>query len=57
MLLQAREVLSIEQVSLLLGISRWTVMRMYKTNKIKTIMIGTRRLILREELDNLLKSK
>ena len=56
-LLQAREVLSIEQVSLLLGISRWTVMRMYKTNKIKTIMIGTRRLILREELDNLLKSK
>lgn len=56
-LLQAREVLSIEQVSLLLGISRWTVMRMYKTNKIKTITIGTRRLILREELDNLLKSK
>jgi excisionase family DNA binding protein len=56
-LLQAREVLSIEQVSLLLGISRWTVMRMYKTNKIKTITIGTRRLILREELDNLLKSQ
>ena len=55
--IQAREILSVNQVSLLLGISRWTVMRMYKTNKIKTITIGTRRLILREELDNLLKSK
>lgn len=56
-MLQAREVLSIEQVSLLLGVSRWTVMRMYKTKKIKTINVGTRRLILREELDKLLKSK
>jgi excisionase family DNA binding protein len=56
-MLQAREVLSIEEVSLLLGISRWTVMRMYKTNKIRTITIGTRRLILREELDKILKTK
>jgi excisionase family DNA binding protein len=56
-MLQAREVLSIEEVSLLLGISRWTVMRMYKTNKIRTITIGTRRLILREELNKLLKTK
>jgi excisionase family DNA binding protein len=56
-MIQAREVLSINEVSLLLGVSRWTVMRMYKTNKIRTITIGNRRLILREELDKLLKSK
>jgi excisionase family DNA binding protein len=56
-MLQAREVLSINEVSLLLGVSRWTVMRIYKTNKIRTFSIGTRRLILREELDKLLKNK
>lgn len=56
-MIQAREVLSINEVSLLLGISRWTVMRMYKTNKIRTITIGNRRLILRDELDKILKSK
>ena len=56
-MLQAREVLSINEVSLLLGVSRWTVMRIYKTNKIRTITIGTRRLILREELDKFLKNK
>jgi excisionase family DNA binding protein len=56
-MIQAREVLSINEVSLLLGVSRWTVMRMYKTNKIRTITIGNRRLILREELDKILKSK
>ncbi len=56
-MIQAREVLSINEVGLLLGVSRWTVMRMYKTNKIRTITIGNRRLILREELDKLLKTK
>lgn len=56
-MIQAREVLSINEVSLLLGVSRWTVMRMYKTNKIHTITIGNRRLILRDELDKILKSK
>ncbi len=56
-MLQAREVLSINEVSLLLGVSRWTVQRMIKVNKIRTFSIGTRRLILREELDKLLKNK
>ena len=56
-MIQAREVLSVNEVSLLLGISRWTVARMIRANKIRTFSIGTRRLILREELDNLLKSK
>ena len=55
--IQAREVLSVEQVCLLLGISRWTVIRMYKSNKIRTITIGRRRLILRIEIDKLLKTK
>ena len=56
-MIQAREVLSVNEVSLLLGVSRWTVQRMIKMNKIRTFSIGTRRLILREELDKLLKSK
>jgi excisionase family DNA binding protein len=56
-MLQAREVLSIIEVSLLLGISRWTVARMIRANKIRTFSIGTRRLILREELDKILKTK
>ena len=56
-MLQAREVLSVNEVSLLLGISRWTVARMIKANKIRTFSIGTRRLILRDELDKILKSK
>ena len=55
--IQAREVLSVNEVSLLLGVSRWTVQRMLKSNKIQSFTIGTRRLILREELDNLFKSK
>ncbi|MFN5641556.1 MAG: helix-turn-helix domain-containing protein, partial [Sphingobacteriales bacterium] len=49
--IQAREILSVNQVSLLLGISRWTVIRMYKSNKIRTVTIGRRRLILRIDLD------
>jgi len=56
-MIQAREVLSVNEVSLLLGVSRWTVQRMIKVNKIRTFSIGTRRLILRIELDKLLKSK
>ena len=56
-MLQAREVLSVNEVSLLLGISRWTVARMIKANKIRTFSIGTRRLVLREELDKILKYK
>ena len=56
-MIQAREVLSVNEVSLLLGISRWTVARMINANKIRTFSIGTRRLILREELDKVLKSK
>lgn len=56
-MIQAREVLSVEQVCLLLGVSRWTVSRMYNANKLKTITVGTRRLILREDLEKLLKSK
>lgn len=55
--IQAREVLSVNEVSLLLGVSRWTVQRMLKSNKIQSFTIGTRRLILREELDNLFKTK
>lgn len=55
--IQAREILSVNQVSLLLGISRWTVIRMYKSNKIRTITIGRRRLILRIDIDKLLKTK
>lgn len=55
--IQAREVLSVEQVCLLLGISRWTVIRMYKSTKIRTITIGRRRLILRIDIDKLLKTK
>mgnify|MGYP006197089137 FL=1 len=55
--IQAREVLSVNEVSLLLGVSRWTVQRMLKANKIQSFTIGTRRLILREELDHLFKSK
>jgi excisionase family DNA binding protein len=44
-------------VSLLLGVSRWTVQRMLKANKIQSFTIGARRLIHREELDHLFKSK
>lgn len=55
--IQAREVLSVNEVSLLLGVSRWTVQRMLKANKIQSFTIGARRLIFREELDNLFKSK
>jgi excisionase family DNA binding protein len=55
--IQAREILSVNQVSLLLGISRWTVQRMIRANKIKTFSIGSRRLILRQEIDKLLKTK
>jgi excisionase family DNA binding protein len=55
--IQAREILSVNQVSLLLGISRWTVQRMIRANKIRTFSIGSRRLILRQEIDKLLKTK
>jgi len=56
-MIQAREVLSINEVSLLLGVSRWTVARMIKTKKIRTFSIGTRRLVLRVELDKILENK
>ena len=55
--IQAREILSVNQVGLLLGISRWTVQRMIRANKIKTFSIGSRRLIMRQEIDKLLKTK
>ncbi len=56
-MIQAREVLSLNEVSLLLGVSRWTVARMIKTQKIRTFSIGTRRLVLRDELDKIMKNK
>lgn len=55
--IQAREILSVNQVSVLLGISRWTVQRMIRAKKIRTFSIGSRRLILRHEIDKLLKSQ
>jgi excisionase family DNA binding protein len=55
--IQAREVLTMEQVALLLGVSRWTVNRYLKKGNIKTIQFGSRRLILRSELEKIFNKK
>lgn len=55
--LQAREFLSIEETSLLLGISRRTVLRMLKSGKIAAVKFGRRTVIKRTVLDALFQVK
>ncbi len=52
--IQAREVLSLEQVATLLGVSRWTINRFIKKGKLKTVKVLGRRLILRIEINKIL---
>jgi len=57
MQIQAREVLTVEQLSLLLGVSRWTVNRFLKAGLIRSIKVMGRRLILRKEVEQFLKGR
>lgn len=55
--LNAREFLSIQEVSLLLGISKRTIYRMMNSTELKSIRLGTRTIIKRSELNVLLDGK
>jgi excisionase family DNA binding protein len=51
--LAAREFLSIQEASQLLGASRWTIQRMIKQSKISYAKLGKRTIIKRSEIDKL----
>lgn len=51
--LQAKEYLSIDQTTKLLNISRTTIWRMIKSNKLKASKVGSRVIILKSDLNKL----
>lgn len=53
--LKSKEFLSIAEACKLLSVSRWTIWRKIKNDEIKASKIGSRTIIKRIELDNLLK--
>lgn len=50
-----KEFLSINEVCMLLGASRWTVYRLVDSGKVKAAKLGRKTLIQRAEIDNLFK--
>jgi excisionase family DNA binding protein len=50
-----KEFLSINEVCMLLGASRWTIYRLVESGKIKAAKLGRKTLIQRLEIDNLFK--
>lgn len=50
-----KEFLSINEVCMLLGASRWTVYRLVDSGKVKAAKLGRKTLIQRSEIDNLFK--
>jgi len=51
--LQAKDFLSIDDASKLLGVSRWTVSRAIKEKRLKAVNLGKRIVIKRTEIDRL----
>lgn len=51
----AKDFMNTKEVALLLGISERTIFRLIKDETIKTHKIGRRRIILREDINNLFK--
>jgi excisionase family DNA binding protein len=51
--LREKEYLSIQEVSILLGASRWTIQRMIKSKRLPVAKLGSRTIIRRTEIDNL----
>ena len=45
---------TVDQVCVVLGLSRFTVYKLIAENKLRTVMVGRRRLIPRTEIDRLL---
>ncbi len=50
-----KEFLSLKEVALLLGASRWTIQRLIKAKKLTVGKVGRRTIIKRSEIDNLFK--
>jgi DNA binding domain, excisionase family len=50
-----KEFLSINEVCMLLGASRWTIYRLVENGKLKAAKIGRKTIIQRAEIDNLFK--
>lgn len=48
-----KEFLSISEVCMLLGASRWTIYRLVESGKVKAAKLGRKTLIKRVEIDNL----
>lgn len=55
--LQSRDIFSLAQLSDLIGVSRWTIMRLHKAKKLKMFNVGRRKFILKTDLETFLKSK
>ena len=51
--LRDKEFLSILEVAILLGASRWTIQRMIKSNRLPVAKLGSRTIIKRASIDNL----
>lgn len=51
--LRDKDFLSIEEASILLGTSRWTIQRMIKSNRLPVAKLGDRTIIKRASIDNL----
>jgi excisionase family DNA binding protein len=51
--LRVKEFLSIVEVATLLGVSRWTIQRMIKSNRLPIAKLGSRTIIKRTSIDNL----
>lgn len=51
--LKGKEFLSVQEASILLGASRWTIQRMIQRSELKTAKLGRRTIIPRTEIYNL----
>ena len=51
--LRDKDFLSIQEASILLGTSRWTIQRMIKSNRLPVAKLGDRTIIKRTSIDNL----
>jgi excisionase family DNA binding protein len=51
--LKDKDFLSIQEASILLGTSRWTIQRMIKSNRLPIAKFGDRTIIKRTSIDNL----
>ncbi len=51
--IQAKDFLSIDDTCRLLGVSRWTISRAIKENRLKAVNLGKRIVIKRTEIDHL----